>query len=62
MDWPTFYTEVNKLANILKGLRDNEPRVREILDRWVKREHELTVLCSKVVSLALVSRIEEIFD
>ena len=27
VDWPTFYTKVNKLADILKGLRDNEPRV-----------------------------------
>ena len=44
VDWPTFYTEVNKLADILKGLRDNEPRVKAILDRWVKREQELIVL------------------
>ena len=38
MDWPTFCKEVNKLADILKGLRDNEPTVRAILDRWVKGE------------------------
>ena len=38
VDWPTFYTEITKLADILKGLRDNEPIVRVIFDRWVKRE------------------------
>ena len=58
VDLPTFYTEVTKLANILKGIRDNEPTVREILDRWVKREHELTILCTKVVGLPEVSKIE----
>ena len=35
-DWPTFYTEVNRLVDILKGLRDSEPIVSVILDRWVK--------------------------
>ena len=62
VDWPSFYIEVNKFANILKGLRDNEPKVRPILDRWVRREHELTVLCTEVVSLPSVSKIDEVFD
>ena len=62
MDWPTFYTKVNKLAKILKGIKDNEPRVREILDRWVRREQQLIVLCTEVVVLPLVSKVEEVFD
>ena len=62
VDWPSFYIEVNKFTDILKGLRDNEPRVRPILDRWVRREQELTVLCTEVVGLPSVSRIEEVFD
>ena len=61
MDWHTFYIEVNKLVDILKGLIDNELRVRAILDRWVRREHELIVLCTEVVGLPLVSKIEEVF-
>ena len=46
----------------MKRLRDNEPTVKTILDRWIRRECELTVLCTKVVGLPLVSRIEEVFD
>ena len=38
VDWPSFYTEVNKFADILKALRDNEPKVKPILDKWVRTE------------------------
>ena len=38
VDWPKFYIEVNKIPNILQGIRDNKPRVKAILDRWVRRE------------------------
>ena len=37
-DWPTFYTKITKFANSLKRLRDNEPMIRTILDRWIRRE------------------------
>ena len=37
-DWPTFYIEITKFSKILKRLRDNEPVVRSILDRGIRRE------------------------
>ena len=62
VNWPTFYIEIAKFSNILKRLNVNEPIVRTILHRWIKREHELIVLCTEVVGLPSVSRIEEVFD
>ena len=60
--WPTFYTKITKFANILKRLRDDELAVRSILDRWIRTEHELIVLCTEVVCVPIISRIEEFFD
>ena len=37
-DWPRFYSNIKKFSDILKRLRDNEPIVRTILDRWIRRE------------------------
>ena len=38
VEWPTFYLELSKFADVLKKLRDDELVVRVILDRWKKRE------------------------
>ena len=46
----------------MKGLRDNEPVVRTILEKWIRREQELIVLCTEVVGLPTISRIEKVFD
>ena len=46
----------------MKGLRDNEPVVRTILEKWIRREQELIVLCTEVVGLPTISKIEEVFN
>ena len=61
VEWPTFYLELSKFANVFKKLRDNEMTVSEILDRWTKREYELSIMCTEVVGLPKVSRIEKVF-
>ena len=62
VEWPTFYIEISKFANILKKLKDKESAVRAILDRWIGREQELIILCIEVVGLPMVSRIKEVSD
>ena len=62
VDWLTFYTEISKFADILKKLRDDESTIRTILDRWIRREQDLNILCTEVVGFPVVSRIEEVFD
>ena len=38
VDWPTFYTEISKFADIFKKLRDDESKIRIVLDRWNRRK------------------------
>ena len=62
VEWPNFYLELSKFANILKKLKDDEPTINAILNRWAKREQELSILCIEVVGLSEVSKIENVFD
>ena len=62
IDWPNFYTKLSKFASILNNLREDEATVREILDKSIKREYKLVVLCIEVIDLPFSSRIEDVFD
>ena len=62
VEWKTYYIELSKLSDILKRLKENETTIREILDRWIRQEQELSILCTKVVGLPFVSKIEDVFD
>ena len=58
VEWPTFYIELSKFVDLLQNLRNNEVTIIVILDRWIKREQELSILSTKVVGLPNVSKIE----
>ena len=62
IEWPTFYEELSKIVNILNELRNSEVVIRQILDRWIKREQEVVAMCIEVIDLPVTSRIENIFD
>ena len=59
--WPTFYIKLSKFVDLLQKLKNNEVAVRTILDRWIKRDQELSILCIEVVGLPVVSKIEDVF-
>ena len=62
VEFPTFYIELSKFTNILKRLKENETTIRAILDRWIRQEQELSIICTEVVGLPFVSKIKDVFD
>ena len=62
VEWPTFYTELSKFVDLLENFKNNEALVRKILDRWIKREQEPSILCIEVIGLPVVSKIEDFFN
>ena len=59
VEWPTFYIELSKFSDLLEKIKNNEATVRTILDRWIRREQELRILCIEVIGLPVVSKIED---
>ena len=61
VEWTTFYIELSKFSEILKILKENNTIVRAILDRWIRSEQELSILCTEVVGFPIVSRKDDVF-
>ena len=38
IEWPTFHGELSKVVSILSELRNNQTIVRQIFDKWERRE------------------------
>ena len=53
--------DLSKFSNILNRLKENEVEIREILDKWIRWEQELVILCIEVIELPFVSKIEDVF-
>ena len=43
-------------------MKEDEVAIRAILDKWIRREQELVILCIEVIELPFVSNIECAFD
>ena len=52
IDWPTFYEKLTKVVNTREELKENDDSLKKIVNKWSRRNKNVTLLCFSVTSLS----------